>query len=85
MDTVTPDVLKGVFRTRQELDAYEKFWHTSIYQPTWDEQAIKVRTLSPLPSSLPMQMAHGSNKRCVKWNSSIVATIENEILSVIER
>ena len=45
-DTLSPDPLQGVFKTREELDSYEKLWHTQVYQPTWDEQATKVKPSS---------------------------------------
>ena len=41
-DSIVPDTLRGVFETRAQLDAYEKMWHVSVYQPTWDQQSEKV-------------------------------------------
>jgi hypothetical protein len=32
----------GVFKTIEELNAYEKMWHRDIYQPTWDNIKAKV-------------------------------------------
>jgi len=45
MNTIVPDTLRGVFRTRQELDGYEQMWHTCIYQPSWSELKAKVNTM----------------------------------------
>ena len=39
---IIPGCLRGTFRTRQELDSYEKMWHTYIYQPSWSELKEKV-------------------------------------------
>ena len=40
--TIVKDSLRGVFKTREELDGYEKMWHCCVYQPTWNELKNKV-------------------------------------------
>ena len=37
------DALKGVFKTKDDIDNYERVWHLSIYQPTWNELRSKVK------------------------------------------
>ncbi len=37
LESAVPDCLRGVFRSRQELDGYERMWHSCIYQPAWNE------------------------------------------------
>ena len=37
------EALKGVFKTKDELDNYERIWHYGIYLPTWNELRSKVR------------------------------------------
>ena len=34
--------LRGLLKTREELDSYEKMWHCCVYQPTWNELKDKV-------------------------------------------
>ena len=41
-DSVVPDSLRGVFRSRAELDGYETMWHSCVYQPSWNELRPKV-------------------------------------------
>ena len=40
--TTAQGCLQGVFKTSQELDSYEKMWHTHIYQPSWRELKTEV-------------------------------------------
>ena len=42
LDSIVPHSLKGYFKTREELDDYEKTWHLYIYQPTWNGLKAKV-------------------------------------------
>ena len=35
-------MMEGVFKNQEELDEYERMWHTSVYQPTWNELPEKV-------------------------------------------
>ena len=44
--------VKGYFKSREELDEYEKTWHLFIYQPTWNELKKKVSTYVFTPSIL---------------------------------
>ena len=46
--TVIPGCQRGTFRTPQELDNYEKLWHTCIYQPSWSELEEKVNIIDML-------------------------------------
>ncbi len=39
---IVPDTIRGIFKTRPQLDAYERMWHMCVYQPTWDQQSEKV-------------------------------------------
>lgn len=41
---------RGVLRSREELDSYERLWHEHIYQPSWKE-------LKPKVSFLPSEAA----------------------------
>ena len=45
LDSIVPHSLKGFFKTREELDDYEKTWHIYIYQPTWNELKSKVHVV----------------------------------------
>ena len=42
LGSIIPHSLRGFFKTREELDEYEKTWHIYIYQPTWNELKSKV-------------------------------------------
>ena len=42
LKTDATDSLRGIFKTRDELDSYEKMWHCLVYQPSWDELKVKV-------------------------------------------
>ena len=42
----TPECLQGIFQTPQELDSYEKMWHTCIYKPAKSELMTEVRECS---------------------------------------
>ena len=44
---IVPHSLKGYFKSREELDEYEKTWHLFIYQPTWNELKSKVSHAAP--------------------------------------
>ena len=44
--TVIPGCLRGTFKTPQELDNYEKVWHTCIYQPSWSKLKEKVTIMA---------------------------------------
>lgn len=43
LGSIVPHPLKGFFKSREELDDYEKTWHLYIYQPTWNELKSKVK------------------------------------------
>ena len=47
LDAIVPHSLKGYFKSREELDEYEKTWHLFIYQPTWNELKSKVNYVAP--------------------------------------
>ena len=42
MQLCSESTLGGVFKTRADLDEYEKQWHMKVYQPTWNEHITKV-------------------------------------------
>ena len=42
-ENTDPGCLQGIFQTCDELDKYEKMWHTCIYQPSWSELKREVR------------------------------------------
>ena len=41
-----PNCQQGIFKTCQELDNYERMWHTHIYQPSWSKLKTEVRECS---------------------------------------
>lgn len=42
MDNIVDVSIKGYFKSREELDEYEKTWHLYVYQPTWNQLKAKV-------------------------------------------
>ena len=49
------DCPQGILQTCDELDKYEKMWHTCIYQPSWSELKTEVREYNVcVPIFVPM-------------------------------
>ena len=44
-DTSDPETRRGVFTSIEQLDSYEKLWHTRVYRPSRDEMTEKVRAV----------------------------------------
>ena len=46
-ESAAPDSKRGLFSSRQELDKYERMWHSMVYQPSWNELQPKVAVSYP--------------------------------------
>ena len=46
MNPATATNMLGRLSTREQLDSYERLWHTQIYQPSWSELKKEVCILA---------------------------------------
>lgn len=43
LDSVSHVTSKGIFKTLEELDTYEKLWHSNVYEPSCVDLNTKVQ------------------------------------------
>ena len=62
LNTSIPQIADGILKTREALDAYEKLWHTVIYQPILkSEVTIHVLSLYALHLLCQSSISHMIN------------------------